>query len=69
MGATDPDSEVTATRRFWMNLQVVLGISGGAIWFAGAALEQDFLAGAGFGFIASALVLRLGRSAARREGG
>lgn len=64
---TDPEIEVTGTPKFWLDLQVALGLSGGVIWFAGAALEQEFVAGVGCGFIASALILRLGRASARRE--
>ncbi len=62
---TPPGTDPTTARRFWLNLQVGLGLSGGAIWFAGVALEQDFVAGVGCGFIASALILRLGRGATR----
>ncbi len=62
---TEP--EKTATRRWWLNLQLALGVSGGAVWFAGAMWEQDFIAGVGFGLIAAALVLRLGRRSAEER--
>ncbi len=53
--------EITTSRRWWLNLQIGLGLAGGAIWFVGAMWGQEFLTGVGCGFIASALVLRLGR--------
>ncbi|MCG8467793.1 MAG: hypothetical protein MJB57_06220 [Gemmatimonadetes bacterium] len=69
--APDPDltddeaqDEPTSTRAWWLRLQIALGLSGGAVWFAGARWEQEFLAGAGAGLIAAALILRVGRAAA-----
>ncbi|WP_419164108.1 hypothetical protein [Candidatus Palauibacter sp.] len=53
--------EATESRGWWLRLQLGLGLAGGAAWFAGAFIEQDFLAGAGCGLILAALVLRLGR--------
>jgi hypothetical protein len=50
--------------RWWLNLQVGFGVAGGAIWLAGAILEQDFVAGLGCGLLVAALLLRLGRRAA-----
>lgn len=55
---------MNAEARWWLNLQIGLGLAGGLVWFAGAAWEQDFVAGVGCGLIAAALVLRLGRKAA-----
>lgn len=57
---TEPD----ASREWWLKLQVGLGLAGGAAWFAGASIGQDFLAGAGCGLLVAALVLRLGRTKA-----
>jgi hypothetical protein len=50
--------------RWWLNLQIALGLAGGLIWFAGASWSQEFLSGVGCGLIAAALVLRVGRRAA-----
>ncbi|WP_423928763.1 hypothetical protein [Candidatus Palauibacter sp.] len=55
--------EPTASRDWWLRLQLGLSLAGGAAWFAGAFIEQEFLAGAGCGLILAALVLRLGRKA------
>jgi len=63
-----PDSPPpTASFRWWLNLQIALGLSGGVVWFAGAAWSHDFLAGVGCGLIAGALLLRIGRRAAEPE--
>lgn len=50
--------------RWWLNLQIALGLAGGLTWFAGAMWEHDFLSGVGCGLIAAALILRVGRRAA-----
>lgn len=63
-----PGFEPTATFRWWLGLQVTLGLLGGAVWFAGAILSEDFVAGAGCGLLVAALVLRLGRQAADGPG-
>lgn len=54
----------TAGRDWWLRLQIGLGLAGGAAWFVGALVKQDFLAGAGCGLLVAALVLRLGRTKA-----
>ena len=54
--------EPTASRDWWLRLQIGLGLGGGAAWFTGAMIEHDFLAGAGCGLLAAALILRLGRT-------
>lgn len=58
----------------WVNLQISFGLAGGAVWFAGALFERDFVSGIGVGLVSAALLLRLGRRAAddgpaRRESG
>lgn len=52
----------TATRDWWLRLQIGLGLAGGAAWFVGALIERDFVAGVGCGLLVAALVLRLGRT-------
>ena len=54
----------TAGRDWWLQLQIGLGLAGGATWFVGVLTEQDFVAGAGCGLIVAAVVLRLGRTRA-----
>lgn len=49
--------------RWWLNLQIALGLGGGLTWFAGAMWEQEFVSGVGCGLIVSALALRVGRRA------
>ena len=61
---SDPLDAALAARRWWLNLQIALALSGGAFWFVGAYFEQDFLSGVGAGFVASALLMRIGRRAA-----
>ena len=56
---TDP--EPTASLRWWLRLQIGLALAGGAVWFTGAFLEEDFVAGVGCGLLVAALALRLGR--------
>lgn len=55
----------TTTYRWWLRLQLGLLLAGGAVWLVGAAQELDFLTGAGAGMLVAALVLRLGRRAAK----
>lgn len=62
--ASDPVDAVLAARRWWLNLQIALALSGGAFWFVGAYLEEDFLSGVGAGLVAAALIMRIGRRAA-----
>jgi len=61
--ASNGSSRAVDSFRWWLNLQVALGLAGGVTWFAGAMWEQDFLSGVGCGLIAAALVLRVGRRA------
>lgn len=56
--------EPTSTFRWWLRLQVTLGLLGGAVWLLGVIVEEDFVAGAGCGLLVGALLLRLGRKAA-----
>lgn len=56
--------EPTASARWWLRLQVGLALAGGAVWFLGVFLKEDFLTGVGLGLIVAALALRLGRKAA-----
>lgn len=49
------------TYRWWLGLQVTLGVVGGIAWLAGAVLEEEFVTGMGLGFFVSALLLRFGR--------
>lgn len=58
---TDP--EPTASRRWWLRLQIGLALAGGAVWFAGVFLHEDFVAGVGCGLLVAALALRFGRTA------
>ena len=58
----EPVNEPGPGRDWWLRLQVGLGLTGGAAWFAGASIQQDFLAGVGCGLLVAALVLRLGRT-------
>ncbi len=60
----EPGSDPTAATKWWLKMQIGLGIGGGAVWFLGTLVEQNFIAGLGFGLIASALILRIGRAAA-----
>jgi len=61
-------TEPADTVRWWLNLQITLALVGGAVWLVGAILEQDFVAGVGCGLLIGALILRLGRKAARPDG-
>lgn len=54
----------TSTYRWWLRLQMGLTAAGGATWFVGAVVEEDFLTGVGVGLLVAALALRLGRRAA-----
>jgi len=47
----------------WLNLQISFGLAGGAVWFAGALFDLDFVSGIGVGLVAAAALLRLGRRA------
>lgn len=55
---------VPASEKWWLGLQVGLGLGGGALWLAGKILESEFTAGAGLGLAVAALILRFGRRAA-----
>lgn len=60
----ETSSRPTSTYRWWLRLQLGLLLAGGATWLVGAAVEEDFVTGAGVGMLVGALVLRLGRRAA-----
>lgn len=47
--------------RWWLNLQITLGVAGGIAWLTGAILEEEFVTGMALGFFVSALLLRFGR--------
>lgn len=55
----------TATFRWWLRIQLGLLLAGGVTWLIGAVLEEAFVTGAGAGMLVGALVLRLGRRAAK----
>ncbi|MEJ2318016.1 MAG: hypothetical protein P8Y10_07715 [Gemmatimonadales bacterium] len=59
---------MTGTVGWWLRLQLGLGLAGGLVWLAGAAAGGDFFSGVGAGLLIAALVLRLGRRAAREHG-
>ncbi len=53
----------------WLKVQLGLGVVGGGVWFVGAFLEQDFIAGAGCGILVAALAIGwLLRRGADRQG-
>lgn len=56
--------EPTRSVRWWLGLQVGIGLAGGLAWFAGAMLKVEFVAGVGCGMLIAALALRLGRKVA-----
>ena len=58
---------MTETIRWWLRLQLGLGLAGGLAWLTGVGIGSDFLAGIGAGLLIAALVLRLGRRTAARE--
>ena len=64
MGETKPSQ---GSERWWLNLQISFGMSGGAIWLAGTYFEQDFVSGVGAGLILAALLLRMARRAAEDD--
>lgn len=55
--------------RWWLGLQLGLALGGGAVWFSGAVLEEDFVSGVGVGLILAALVLRFGRTSTADDPG
>lgn len=55
------DRRVGPVESRWLSLQISFGLAGGAVWFAGALFEQEFVSGIGVGLVAAALLLRLGR--------
>lgn len=63
------DGRPTASFRWWLRLQVAFATGGAAAWVVGAALEEEFVTGAGLGLLVAALALRLGRRAARAADG
>ncbi|MFQ5679367.1 MAG: hypothetical protein ACE5HP_07895 [Gemmatimonadota bacterium] len=59
--------EPTASWRWWLGLQLGIGMAGGATWLAGAVLAEEFVAGVGCGLLVGALILSLGRRATRGD--
>ncbi len=57
-----------SSHRWWLNLQIGFGVTGGLAWLVGVAVDQDFISGVGCGLLLAALLLRLGRTAAAGEG-
>lgn len=55
------------TVRWWLRLQLGLGLAGALVWLTGALAGRDFLSGLGAGLLIAALALRLGRRAAARD--
>ena len=55
------DARLDSRGRWWLNLQISLGLAGGAAWLAGTYLEQNFVSGVGTGLVLAALILRLAR--------
>lgn len=55
------------TVRWWLRLQLGLGLAGALVWLTGALAGSDFLSGLGAGLLIAALALRLGRRAAARD--
>ena len=59
------NGEPTQSYRWWLHLQVGIGLLGGAAWFVGALLANEFVKGIGCGLLIAALLLRLGRKGAQ----
>jgi hypothetical protein len=57
---------VNAEGRYWLRLQLVMAVAGGAIWYAGVLMDSGFASGMGVGILLSALCLRLVRLRADR---
>lgn len=55
--------------RWWLGLQLGLALGGGAVWFGGAVMEEDFVSGVGVGLILAALLLRFGRTSTADDPG
>lgn len=55
--------------RWWLGLQLGFVMAGGAVWFGGAVLEENFVSGVGVGLIVAALFLRFGRTSTPDEPG
>lgn len=53
-----------ALYRWWLRLQIGIGVLGAAAGVSGMALDEEFLLGAGVGLLLAALLLRFGRRAA-----
>lgn len=52
-----------SAHRWWLRLQIVLMLGGGAVGVAGLVTEEDFVVGTAVGLLAGGLVLRFGRRA------
>lgn len=59
---------MSAAEKWWLRLQLGLGLGGGGVWLVGKVVDSEFTAGAGLGLVVAALVLRFGRRAAGEEG-
>lgn len=64
-GRVDDATPGDLTRKWWVRLQVGLGLAGGGVWVGGKVAGSEFVAGTGLGLVIAALVLRFGRKAAR----
>lgn len=62
-------SREEASFRWWLGLQLGLVLGGGAVWFGGAVLEEDFVSGVGVGLVLAALLLRFGRTSTADDPG
>ncbi|MFO7588660.1 MAG: hypothetical protein R6X22_11375 [Gemmatimonadota bacterium] len=51
----------------WLRFQLVLAAAGAGVWYAGAALDEPFVAGVGLGAMLSALAVRFARGGAPRD--
>jgi len=50
-----------------LNLQISLGLAGGAVWFLGVVLGEEFISGLGGGLVLAALLLGLARRVGSEE--
>jgi len=60
-------STADPSARSWLNLQISFGLGGGAVWFLGVMLAEDFISGLGGGLVLAALLLRLARTSGQDE--
>lgn len=55
------DATIDESGRWWLNIQISLGLAGGATWLAGLYFEHEYVSGIGTGLVLAALILRLAR--------